>query len=681
MPAHGQVLTDPHFETKTMTQFKPIRLLSFLLLLAFPLCRVSSAAAHEWTPVGPDGGDARSFAADPSNVNHVYLGTTNGWVYQTENGGASWQRLAKLSKNEDLIVDNIVVDEADPKTLYIGAWVLDSTDGGLFLSHDGGKTWTTVAAMNGQSIRALTQAPSNSKILIAGTLQGVYRSDDGGVQWKQISPLGSMELHEVESIAIDPGNPAIVYAGTWHLPWKTTDGGATWHSIKQGLIVDSDVFSIIIDPVQSNVVYTSACSGIYKSENGGELYHKIQGIPTAARRTRVLMQDPVNRNVVYAGTTEGLYKTVDGGVNWQRMTGDDVIVNDVHIDPKDPQHVLLATDRGGVLESADAGVSFKASNAGFSQRQVATLLVDGKNPQTIYAGVLNDKGYGGVFVSKDDGVSWSQQSNGLEGRDIYSLAQAGDGSILAGANNGVFRWNGTTWQQDGKIIKPEQKTSYTIRRRKRVKVETTVMAAGGQIDGRVGAIDVSGDLWAAATSAGVYTSKDQGSSWEGGAVLGKTDFSMVAAHGSTVLAAQRKMLVLSSDGGTHWQELAMPQELTAVRAITIVPDGGLWIGGREGVFFSKDQGQTWEAMSRLPITDISGVSYDSMLKRVIVTSWESTLIFGVDPADRTWKWWDAGWRLRHVRSSGGRLLGASLYNGVVVQPMDLATTAAVRAER
>ncbi len=359
------------------------------------------------------------------------------------------------------------------------------------------------------------------------------------------------------------------------------------------------------------------------------------------------------------------------------MTGPDVIINDVHIDPKDPQRVLLATDRSGVLESNDAGVSFKSSNSGFSQRQVASLLVDAKDPQTIYAGVLNDKGYGGVFVSKDDGLTWQQQSNGLEGSDIFSLAQAGDGSILAGANSGIFRWNGTSWQRSGKIIKPEKKVSYAIRKHKRVKVETTVMQSAGQIDGRVSAIDAGGDLWAAATSAGVYISTDQGASWQGGAVSGRTDFSMVAARGSTVLAAQRRALALSLDGGTHWQEPAMPQELTSVRAAIILPDGSLWLGGPQGVFFSKDQGQTWQPMSRLPISDISQVSYDPALKRLIVTSWESTLIFGIDPADRTWKWWDAGWHLRNVRSSGGRLLGASLYNGVVVQPRDLATTAAM----
>ncbi len=81
--------------------------------------------------------------------------------------------------------------------------------------------------MRGQSIRALAAAPSDPKILIAGTLKGVYRSTDGGEHWKLISPEGSQEIHEVESIAIDPANSEIIYAGTWHLPWKTTDGGAT----------------------------------------------------------------------------------------------------------------------------------------------------------------------------------------------------------------------------------------------------------------------------------------------------------------------------------------------------------------------------------------------------------------------------------------------------------------------
>ena len=121
------------------------------------------------------------------------------------------------------------------------------------------------------------------------------------------------------------------------LPWKTTDGGKNWHNIKKGMIDDSDVFSIIVDPEKPQFVYASACSGIYKSDNGGRTVPQDSGHSATARRTRVLRQDPEHREVVYAGTTEGLYKTTDGGKTFKRMTGADVIVNDVYVDPSEPE--------------------------------------------------------------------------------------------------------------------------------------------------------------------------------------------------------------------------------------------------------------------------------------------------------------------------------------------------------
>src|SRR5207237_22260 len=152
--------------------------------------------------------------------------------------------------------------------------------------------------------------------------------------------------------------PDIIYAGTWHLPWKTINGGATWHSIKTGIIDDSDVFSIIVDRTDSAVVYASACSGIYKSESAGDSFRKVQGIPASARRTRVLHQDPLQPDTVYAGTTEGLWRTTDAGASWKRITPANVIVNDVLMDPQRPGRVLVATDRGGVLASSDGGATF-----------------------------------------------------------------------------------------------------------------------------------------------------------------------------------------------------------------------------------------------------------------------------------------------------------------------------------
>jgi photosystem II stability/assembly factor-like uncharacterized protein len=429
------------------------------------------------------------------------------------------------------------------------------------------------------------------------------------------------------------------------------------------------VFSIIIDRTFPSVVYASACSGIYLSDTGGELFRKVQGIPSTARRTRVLMQDPTNRKIVYAGTTEGLYKTVDGGTTWARMTSPDVIINDVYVDPRSPQHVLLATDRGGVLSSGDAGATFTASNPGFSQRQVTAFLTDSKHGETMYAGVVNDKTYGGVFVSEDGGKTWNQRSSGLDGRDVFSLAQSDDGVVLAGTNRGIFRWDGSSWQADGNVINTAEKTIYVVRRGKRVKKTVTESSKPVVIDTQVNDLSVNGPVWFAATADGVYRSVTQGASWTG-PVLNDPQYRFVDAHGAIVFAARRNDLRISEDSGMNWKPIALPAKLSSVRALTTAPNGTLWLGGREGAFYSNDHGQTWQQMTTLPIGDIGNVDWDDALQRIVITSTDSTLVFAIDSSDKTWKWWDAGWRVRMVHTMGGRLVAASLYDGVVVQPSD-----------
>jgi hypothetical protein len=648
--------------------------LSALLVLSLA-CLPSSHAADgkgsqtaPWEPVGPAGGDARAFAADPGNPKHLYMGTLDSWIYESQNGGADWKRLAKLNHGENLVLDNILVDAADPKTILVGAWVLNRPDGALYVSHDAGATWSKVPDMDGQSIRALEQARSNSKVLIAGTLKGVYRSDDSGAHWKQISPAGSSEIHEIESIAIDPGDTQTIYAGTWHLPWKTTDGGVTWHNMKQGLIDDSDVFSIILDPKTPAVVYLSACSGIYKSETAGEVFRKQQGIPNTARRTRVLMQDPLNAATVFAGTTEGLYQTTNGGTSWQRLTGPDVIVNDVYVDPTNDKHVVLATDRSGVLLSVNGGASFVAANDGFSQRQVESLLVDSRNANTIYAGVLNDKTYGGVFVSEDGGSTWNQRSMGLDGRDIFTLQQTPGGDVLAGTNHGVMVLTGSAWEGRNDIVSSKEVETTTIEKHKRVKVTKTVALPAVELVSRVSGLDVGGPVWYAATATGLYSSKDQGKSWQGGAVQGHTDFLRVVTAGDAAYAAGRQFIVSSVDGGTSWQTAPMPTDMTTLRFMVAADNGSLWLAGREGMFYSEDHAQSWTKLSSLPFSDIDGLDFNKEYKRLMVTSANGTLMMAIDPVKKDWNWWDIGWNVHTVHSSGGRLVAASMFDGVVLQP-------------
>jgi photosystem II stability/assembly factor-like uncharacterized protein len=713
------LITLPNDSTIRARRIQPFStsLFLFLCFAAGGFAPAQSSPPSSWSVVGPDGGDARAFAASPSQPGHLYLGTTNSWLYESTDNGASWHRLAKIDPEDGFVLDSIVVDSAHPSNIYIGAW-RDSDAGGLWISHDSGHSFAESAAFHGKPVHALVQAPSDSNVLFAGTLEGVFRTADSGVTWSEISPPGSREIHEIESLAVDPHNAQIVYAGTWHLPWKTTDGGKTWHNIKQGIITDSDVFSIIVDPIHTRTVYLSACSGIYKSENAGLLFRKIQGIPSEARRTRSLMQDPENYDVVYAGTTEGLYKTTNAGRTFQRMTDDYVVVNDVYVDPADSNHILLATDRGGVLLSHDAAVTFAPSNLGISERKVAALLVDRNDPHRLYAGVVNDKSYGGVFRSDDSGAHWYQLGSGLDGRDVFSLAQTKDGAIVAGTGHGVFvlgapnadpspstdaspnnnpgvpkvstlspgNSEGTpadppasdlTWQSRNLIANSAMKVSTENIRGTKVNVEKQVKTPAIELESPVNALDVSGDIWVAATGYGIVTSRDQGASWQGGPVMGIGDYLSVTANGTDFVAARNDSVVFSKDSGESWWPMGVPTMLTHIHRVAFSPDGTLWLGAREGVYYTRDLGKTWMWIQRLPLRDVDDLSFDPGSHKLLVSSRSSHLVYALDPKTLRWDWYETGYQICLIRSAGGRLVAASLNDGVLVGPAMAPAQAAV----
>jgi photosystem II stability/assembly factor-like uncharacterized protein len=646
------------------------------------------ARAVQWFALGPYGGDARSFAVDPHDSRHLYLGTETGWVYQSHDGGDSWTRLAQVDGHNDLVIQHIVMDPVEPNRMLVGAYTLNRPGGGIYMSDDAGHHWTRQAEMGGQSVRSVARSQSDPNELVAGTLEGVYRSQDNGKHWASISPSGSTEIHEVESIAIDPKDPNVIYAGTWHLPWKTTDGGAHWENIKQGIIDDSDVFSIVIDPSAPNVVYASACSGIYKSTDAGGVFkggvsiNRGQGIPTSARRTRKLKLDPAQPSTLYAGTTEGLFKSTDAGSTWVRVTRDDVIVNDVYVDPNQPQHVLLATDRGGVLRSEDGGLTFVASNNGFALRQVVAYAADRQNPAQLYIGVVNDKETGGVFSSSDGGVKWQQVSDGLGGRDVFSLTTTADDTLLAGTSHGVYRLDNALWTLSANAaapahVQPAAKKAAGAKRPERRTHEEPrthgaaakpAVAAPALSSATVYALASGSDAVYAGTSAGLWRSADGGRSWSAMHVPQLTDGRYLAVHGLTVLSASLTGLAISQDGGESWNGMMPPATLTQIGALAIDGAGNLWIGGPEGVFYSTDHGASWKTLRNLFVRHVDGLFYDAANKRVLVTSDGSTVGFAATLPDYKVSYWDTGWTLRFLRPVGDHLVGATLFDGMVIEP-------------
>jgi photosystem II stability/assembly factor-like uncharacterized protein len=636
-----------------------------LLFVLLALCCASAAWAGQWTALGPDGGDVRSLAYDPQNPDHIFLGTSTGTLFSSTDGGHNWTRFAHLGSGDDYVIDHLAIDPQKPNKMYAAAWSVENQQAGdLFRSNDGGTTWETTPAMHGKSIRAMAIAASDSKTLVAGALDGVFRSTDNGKSWQRISS-SNQEIHNIESIAIDPKNPNVVYAGTWHLAWKTDDGGANWHHINKGMIEDSDVFSIIVDSTNPSVVFASACSGIYKSQSAGDSFQKIQGIPFSARRTRVLKQDPTNSAIVYAGTTEGLWKTTDSSKTWTRVSNPDVVVNDVMVDPRNSARVMLATDRAGVLASDDGGHSFLTSNHGYTHRYVTSILADNKDSNTLFVGVVNDRELGGVFVSRDGGQHWLQKSKGLDGRDVFTLKQASNGELVAGTNRGMFllAHNASEWSPINNIIN-RTGSSQKKGTKSAAKEVRSILTA------RVNEIEITPTTWMAATSAGLFSSSNQGKSWSGGPVLGKQDFVSVQANGNLIALATRSNVLVSKNDGKAWQDSNLASYVSSIRGVTVTSDGQIMFASREGAFRSPNGGGGWEHMQNgLPDKNISSISYDQNNKRLLATSTETGVVFESVDAGQTWtRGPDTGYPLRHISVVHGRFVAATPFDGVVMQP-------------
>ena len=662
----------------------------------------ASALASDWRLIGPDGGNVRCLSYDPSDPNRILLGTSAGQLFISRDGGNSWVPFAHLGTGDDLVIDHIVFDPTDPQIIYAAGWGLYHDDeGDVFRSDDGGATWQTLAAVHGKSVRALAMAPSDHNTLVIGALDGVFRSQDGGVKWEKMTPENpeTLENHasmkNFVSVAIDPKNPDIVYAGTRHLPWKTSDAGKSWHNLKDGILDDSDVFSIIVDPRTSSRVYASACSGIYKSDNGGDLFHRVQGLPHSAIRTRVLKQDPQRSSIVYAGTTGGMWKTVDGGTKWTLVTSADVVVNDVMIDPRNPERVLIATDRSGVLVSNDGFAKYKSSNRGFSHRMVGSVIADRKDPNRLYVGIVNDKTDGGLFSTDDQGKTWQQSSKGLGDRDVLSLQQADNGTIFAGTNHGIFylaslsgawlpasmiqgpvpEWQPKTEPAPAPVVPKagKSKTANAAARKAAVAaknkepVEVPIPIA---IAPRIRSIEITDKAWYAATNEGLFISVDGGKKWYGAPVDGESDF--VAANeypdGAMTLASVKRAL-LSGDGGRTWSEIAVPKYVTGIYNFTIAPDSTFWLGTREGALRSADGGKEWtHVMGGLPPSYVLGVKYDGKARRLLATAMNSHGVFESADGGKSWlKTPEASFSIRTAMGYQDLLLAISWHNGLLLQ--------------
>lgn len=421
-----------------------------------------------------------------------------------------------------------------PEEAHLYWFYVGTRNGGVFKTTDGGDTFESIFdKQDVESIGALAVSPKDPNVLWVGTGDsyfarspyfgdGVYKTTDGGKSWAHLGLVGTQHISK---ILIDPRDPNVVYVaamGHAYTPntergvYKTTDGGKTW---TRSLYLDdhTGAIDLAMDPKDPNVLYAAMwyratrrpgearlrpgaprplpppTGGIYKTEDGGKTWHKMKnGLPTG-RIGRIglalFLKDP---KIVYAivdnenmrpltkaeekeaaargrgGRAGGrggfggratnerrvgteIYRTENAGRTWVKMNS---VVDDpgskapgtftiMRVDTRDPNLIFSLTDN--MLHSPDGGKTWPGLNltpkqaaryrrgyreSGAHRAQRYLLQRNFGDFRTLWIDPQNDKRWligsdGGLFASYDGGKT-SEHFGNLPLGEINSIAVDND---------------------------------------------------------------------------------------------------------------------------------------------------------------------------------------------------------------------------------------------------------------
>jgi photosystem II stability/assembly factor-like uncharacterized protein len=436
-----------------------------------------------WRSIGPTGQGGRvvDIASVPGQPYTFYVAYASGGVWKTTNNGGSFEPLTDQLPNT--VTGAIAVDPSNPDTLWIGAGEPNAARSnygghGVFVSHDGGKTFERKGLTGTDRIAEILVDPRDSnRVLVAaagklyspGGQRGIFLTEDGGDTWTQVLKP-SDDWTGASDLVIDPTRPDVLYAALWdrkRTPWqfteagdgsgiyKSEDGGRSWRALSGGLPTGDKVgrIGLSIAASQPDTVYASI-------DHWAELPESLRDLgdrPLSPQRLRrmsrdeFLKQDPeeverfirgadlpveLDAEKLLAEVREGsitlqqllsrledgnaalfnnpswghtVWRSDDGGSTWRRTHEEPIrevtysygyYFGEIAVDPSDAERVY--TMGVPLIVSSDGGKTW----SGYANHESVhvdhqAFWIDPNYPQRIIVG--ND---GGLDASYDAGVTW-----------------------------------------------------------------------------------------------------------------------------------------------------------------------------------------------------------------------------------------------------------------------------------
>lgn len=421
-------------------------------------------------------------ALDQKDTSVVWVGTgeannsrSSYWgdgVYKSTDGGKTWQNMGLPESHH---IGRILIDPKNSNVVYVAALghlYSENPERGLYKTTNGGKSWTKVLEVkraDGKYIGVVDVAmsPSDPNTLIAaaydkirrpwtfnegGEGSGIYKSTDGGKNWKKLSNgLPGGFLGRI-GVAYAPGNSKVVYANIENVNVEGMSADERRNMLEVGIPLGR----------RQSVVGTE----MYRSADGGETWKKISpdgedigGAPSYYyQQVRV---DPNDENHVYVIGIQ-VWETKNAGQTWEtafRFGGDN---HAMWINPADSDHFLLGYDHG-------MGITYDAGKTWYHPdekplAQFYAVDVDMAYPYNVYGG-LQDNGSVRGPSTMTDGSSipfeaWQRTGGGdgmynvvdkTNNRYLYNESQFGPiqrVDMLTGESSGIrytedreMRWN------------------------------------------------------------------------------------------------------------------------------------------------------------------------------------------------------------------------------------------------
>ncbi len=390
-------------------------------------------APVQWTWLGPGniGGRLRAVLIDPANTNRMWLGAAGGGVWYSDNAGVSWAPRNGLLTM--LGCGCMALDPSNSNHLYFGSGegFFDADEGtsntailrgaGVFESFDAGVTWSRIvstATPDWYFCNRLVFAPGNPLEMLAATGTGIWRSTNGGQTWNQQTTTRTLDVdfHPTDATRAVAGR-ADGFAS------RSVDGGLTWTSVQVSAIATrvelayarsnpTTVFATVSD--------SSWFVHVWRSLDGGATWtqRSTQSIGTYSLYNNCLWVDPTNANNVVYGAVQ-LYRSTDAGATRAQFTSGSH--PDYHVIVERPGYNgttnkrIYTGDDGGLHTIADWQVgSWTALNSGLGVTQ-------------FYGAAMNPVSGFMVAGAQDNGTS---RYTGNPNAWVYNVI-GGDGGFCA----------------------------------------------------------------------------------------------------------------------------------------------------------------------------------------------------------------------------------------------------------